>query len=237
MTRQPDLPDLGSGPAFEHALLARAFHLLLDDGQPVSGARLAQALVCDPDRVEQALVLLDRQGRIRRDHTGAVTGSHGLSLTPTTHELILEQQPGQERRFWTWCAWDAVGILAALAASGRIRSISPSSRAPIQLGFDHGQPRNPEPELVVFFADTDCCTPGAESDGSGCGSGSVIDDWCPMVNFFEHAEAAQAWAAEHRVRGTAVPLAQATDQGKVAWRRWIADQDHRQPTDQVGRQP
>jgi hypothetical protein len=183
-------------------------------------------------------VLLDRQGRIRRDHTGAVTGSHGLSLTPTPHELHLEQQPGQERRYWTWCAWDAVGILAALDASGRIRSTSPGSRAPIQLDFDHGQLRNPEPELVVFFADTDCCTPGAETgDGSGCGSGSVIDEWCPLVNFFEHTEAAQAWAAEHRVRGTAVPLAEATDQGKVAATLDRRPKSHSQPTDQVGRQP
>ena len=62
----------------------------------------------------------------------------------------------------------------------------------------------------------------------------MVDDWCPMVNFFEHAEAAQAWADEHRVSGTAVPLAQAADQGKVAWRRWIADHDHGQPSDQVG---
>jgi hypothetical protein len=65
----------------------------------------------------------------------------------------------------------------------------------------------------------------------------VSSAWCPMVDFFEHAEAAQAWAGEHRVCGTAVPLAQATDQGKVAWRRWIADQEHSQPTNQVGRQP
>jgi hypothetical protein len=64
-----------------------------------------------------------------------------------------------------------------------------------------------------------------------------VDEWCPLVNFFEHADAAQAWAAEHQVRGTAVPLAQATDQGKAAWRRWIADQDHSQPAAQVGRQP
>jgi Alkylmercury lyase len=238
MTRQPDLPDLGNGAAFEHALLARAFHLLLDHGRPVSIARLAQALACDPDQVKHTLALLDRQGRIRRDPAGAVTGSHGLSLTPTPHELLLDQQPRQQRRYWTWCAWDALGILAALDASGRIRSTSPGSRVPIQLDFDHGQPRNPEPALVVFFADTDCCTPAAETGGgSGCGSGSVIDDWCPLVNFFEHADAAQAWAAEHRVRGTAVPLAEATDQGKAAWRRWIADQDHGQPTDQVGRQP
>lgn len=237
MSGQPDLPDLGTGPAFQHTLLAMAFHLLLDDSRPVSPVRLAEALGSQPERVERTLALLDRQGRIRRDQRGAVTGSHGLSLTPTPHELTLEQRSGQERRYWTWCAWDAVGILAALAASGRIRSTSPSSGAPIQLDFHHGSPRQADPDLVVFFADTDCCTPTEGGDGS-CASGSVIDDWCPLVNFFEHAEAAQAWAAAHGVRGTTVPLAEATDQGKAAWRRWIADRDHPSvPTDQVGSQP
>jgi hypothetical protein len=166
-----------------------------------------------------------------------VSGSHGLSLTPTPHALLLEHHNRRERRYWTWCAWDAVGILAALDASGRIRSTSPSSGAPIQLDFHHGHPRDPEPGLVVFFADTDCCTPanGADDDPDCCGSGSVIDEWCPLVNFFEHADAAHAWAAEHGVRGTAVPLAEATDQGRTAWRRWIVDHD--QPAKQVGSQP
>jgi Alkylmercury lyase len=80
---------------------------------------------------------------------------------------------------------------------------------------------------VVFFADADCRPPagGADDDPECCGSGSVIDDWCPLVNFFEHADAAEAWASEHGVRGSAVPLSEATDRGKAAWRRWIADQD------------
>jgi len=239
VTRQLDLPDLGSGPAFEHALPARAFHLLLDDRRPVSRARLAQALATEPERVEQALEMLEQRGRIRRDPTGTVTGSHGLSLTPTPHELTLEQKPRQERRYWTWCAWDAVGILAALDASGWIRSTSPSSGRPIHLAFHHGHPRNAEPELVVFFADTDCCAPVTNTaDSSGCDSGSVIDEWCPLVNFFEHTNAAQAWATAHGVRGTPVPLAEATSQGKAAWRRWIADPEQpSEATDQVGSQP
>ncbi len=213
MTSQPDFPDLGGGPAFEHALLARAFHLLLDDGRPVSRARLAQALASEPKPV-----------------------------TPTPHELTLEQKPGQERRYWTWCAWDAVGILAALDASGRIRSTSPSSGRPIQLAFHHGGPQRADPDLVVFFADTDCCAPATNTRDSGCcGSGSVIDQWCPLVNFFEHADAAQAWAASHGVRGTTVPLAEAASQGKAAWRRWVGDHDQpsepSEPTDQVGSRP
>jgi len=240
MTPEPNLPDLGGGPALEHALLARAFHLLLGDGRPVNTARLAETLACDPDQVERALVRLDRQGCIRRDQTGAVTGSHGLSLTPTPHELILEQEPGRERRYWTWCAWDAVGILAALDASGRIRSTDPASGSPIQLDFHRGSPRQAHPDLVVFFADTDCCTPATNTgdDPDCCGSGSVIDDWCPLVNFFQHAHTVQAWAAEHGVCGTAVPLTEATRQGKAAWRRWITDRHQpAEPTDPVGSRP
>jgi len=240
MRAQVDLPDFGGRSGFEHALLGKAFQLLLADGRAVSPTRLAEALAAEPGRVDHALALLDRQGRIRRDPSGAVAGSHGLSVTPTRHELLLEREHGQERRYWTWCAWDAVGILAALDASGRVRSTSLSSGAPILVDFDHGRPRNGEPELVVFFADTDRCIPATRSgEDSDCfAAGSVIDDWCPLVNFFENAEVAQAWAADHGVRGSAVPLAEATEQGKAAWRRWIADRDQPgKPADQVGSQP
>jgi alkylmercury lyase len=204
MTPQPDLtPDLGSGPALEQALLATAFRLLLADGGPVSPARLAEALAGDPERVARTLARLDQHGRLRRTSGGAVTGSHGLSVTPTSHELLLEREQGGERRYWTWCAWDAVGILAALGASGRVRSNSPSAGQPIEIDFADGWPADASPELAVFFADTDC-------------RDSVIDQWCPLVNFYEHAEAARAWAAEHGVRGTPVPLAEATRLGKEA---------------------
>ena len=212
MTHKPDLtPDLGSGPTFEHTLLATAFRLLLADGRPLSQARLAEALAGDPAQVARTLARLDQHGRLRRTPGGAVTGSHGLSVTPTSHQLLLEQEQGRERRYWTWCAWDAVGILAALGASGRVHSASPSSGQPIAIDFVDGMLANADQGLAVFFADTDCCS-----------SGSVIDQWCPLVNFFEHAQAAQAWAAEHGVRGTTVPLAEATRLGKDAWTRWVA---------------
>jgi hypothetical protein len=204
-------PDLGSGTAFEHALLAAAFGLLLADGRPVSPARLAAALASDPGQVTRTLARLDRQGRVRLDVAGAVTGSHGLSVTPTRHELVFHEDSGEQRRFWTWCAWDAVGILAALEASGRVRSVSPASGAPVEVTFHGGSPSRADPALVVFFADADCC-----------GQGSVVEQWCPLVNFFEHADAARAWAVERGVRGTAVGLAEATDRGKEAWTRWIA---------------
>src|SRR6266540_1817483 len=138
MTREPNLPDLGGGPAFEHTLLARAFHLLLDDHRPVSAARLAQALACDSDRVEQALASLDRQGRLRRDPAGAVSGSHGLSLTPTAHELLLEHPAGRGgstgpgvpgMRSASWPPWTPAGGSARPAPPQARRSSSTSTTA------------------------------------------------------------------------------------------------------------
>jgi hypothetical protein len=51
---------------------------------------------------------------------------------------------------------------------------------------------------------------------------SLVDDWCPLVNFFEHRQAAVAWAAERGVTGTAVPLQQAVKAGAAAWRSQLA---------------
>src|SRR6266511_823 len=117
MTREPNLPDLGGGPAFEHTLLARAFHLLLDDHRPVSAARLAQALACDSDRVEQALASLDRQGRLRRDPAGAVGGSG--STGPGV--------PGM--RSASWPPWTPAGGSARPAPPQARRSSSTSTTA------------------------------------------------------------------------------------------------------------
>jgi hypothetical protein len=61
----------------------------------------------------------------------------------------------------------------------------------------------------------------------------LVGGW--LVNFFEHHDAATAWAMEHGVHGTAVPLAEATNRGKAAWRRWIADDDR--PAGQAGGRP
>ncbi|HZD73245.1 MAG TPA: hypothetical protein VE776_05060, partial [Actinomycetota bacterium] len=51
------------------------------------------------------------------------------------------------------------------------------------------------------------------------------DDWCPLVNFFEDAQAANLWAAEHGLHGTAVPLVEAVGRGKAAWERYLDDHD------------
>ena len=49
----------------------------------------------------------------------------------------------------------------------------------------------------------------------------MIDDWCPLVNLFEHGQAAAAWAWRHGISGAARPVAQATRVGAVAWQAYL----------------
>ena len=45
-----------------------------------------------------------------------------------------------ERTFWTCCAFDAIGILAAIELDGTIRTSKPETGAPFEIAFDRGQP-------------------------------------------------------------------------------------------------
>lgn len=75
------------------------------------------------------------RGRVRIDAAGRVTGAAGLSVVPDRHRIEIGG-----RTFWTWCAYDVVGIFGALRAWGAAHSPSPSSGADIVVGFEHGRP-------------------------------------------------------------------------------------------------
>jgi alkylmercury lyase len=119
-----------------------------------------------------------------------------LSIHPDRHQIELDG-----RRFWTWCAYDILGIFAALRATG------PPPRTPkLEILFRDGQPE-PAP-LVLFLPDDDfaaCCT-------------SMYDQWCPNSNFFRTAQAASDWATAHGVTGSVLTLPDAAELGAKRWR-------------------
>lgn len=176
---------------------AGAFRLLLETGRPVSAAQIAAELNVTPLVVEGELRRLDAAGRIRRDTGGHVLGSAGLSVAPAAHELWLSS-----RRFWTWCAYDVVGITGALRADARSLSHSPATGAPIRLQFASGQP--PASPVVVFFP-------------ADRGSSRTIDDWCSNANFFETRGAALSWSARHKLEGEVIDLEEARRRGLAHW--------------------
>src|SRR5690242_14991800 len=99
------------------------FRLLLVHGDAVSVGEVAAVTGIKREKLAEHLQELDRAGRIRRDRAGRVVGSAGLSVTKDRHEIELDG-----RHFWTWCAYDILGIFGALEASGRALSPSPEGR-------------------------------------------------------------------------------------------------------------
>lgn len=199
-----------------------AFQRLLKAVQPVSVAALTDELGEPRERIDAAVAKLDRQGLIRRNQSGDVVGSVGLSVEPSRHELFVGDQ-----RFWTWCAYDAVGILAALGASGRVLSKSPLTSTPIEIRFREGSPDKSDAVLFMpdFFVALSEGTPSPEPGVS------VFDDWCPQINLFENQAASLAWAQRHRVRGQTLSLAEAAARGASHWQPIVGTQKGRNDGD------
>ena len=177
---------------------AAAFRLVLETGRAVSATQIAAELNAAPSAVEGELRRLDAAGRrIRLSAEGHVLGSAGLSAAPAAHELWLGS-----RRFWTWCAYDVVGIVGTLGADAWSLSRSPATGAPIRLQFVAGQP--PATPVVVFFPDDR-------------GATRTIDDWCSNANFFETREAALSWSAQRKMEGEVIELDEARRRGLAHW--------------------
>src|SRR6266446_4383629 len=131
-------------PSDSHALVrTAAFRLLLQRSAPIGVDDLQLATGIARQRLLVLLEELDKAGRVRRDESGNVVGSAGLSVLADRHEIELDG-----RRFCTWCAYDILGIFGALGASGRALSPSPDSGNTIEVQFRRGRPiKN---EAVLF---------------------------------------------------------------------------------------
>jgi hypothetical protein len=191
---------IGVAPELE-ALRSSGFGLLLKSGEPVDRAEWAEASDIDVSTLDEILQRRDVAGRIRMDSAGCLVGIAGLSVVPTSHEIEVD---GVVR--WTWCALDAVGILGALAANGAIVSREPGSGRSIRIGFAGGVP---ESDAALFIL-------------GGYDGGSVVEDWCPMVNFFANSDDARAWVVDQGLRGDIVTVAEVVSAAAEMWRPVVA---------------
>ena len=197
---------LGQLADSNNLLRAVAFQHLIRNSQPVTPEQLAEASGLDLERTTTMLEELDRAGRIRRDGTGRVVGSAGLSVRPDRHQIELNG-----RKFWTWCAYDILGIFGALRADGDARSPSPPDRTVIELRFVGGRPQHAE---AVLFRP-------AEDVMSQCDN--VYEEWCPNSNLFASRKLAQAWADEHQLAGRVLSLEEASALATQEWRDVVGE--------------
>jgi alkylmercury lyase len=187
-------------PSDSEARIRRvAFRLLLAESEPIAVEQLSAATGIELERLRPLLDELAMAGRIRRDESGRVIGSAGLSIIPDRHEIELDG-----RRFWTWCAYDILGIFGALGASGHAFSPSPGGPV-IELRFARGRPL--DSHAVLFRPDEElmtCCE-------------NVYEEWCPNSNLFADPEQANRWAVQRDIRGRILDLDEASDLGTKDW--------------------
>lgn len=173
-----------------------AFALLLRDRRPVEVRELADATGLGVDATAVSVETLATAGWLDLDESGRIAGAAGLSLVSGPHTLILGGAA-----FRTWCAYDAIGIAAALDADADIRTTCGQCGLAISLAFHHGAPERSGPERL-WLADG-----GPDLRGSFC---------TPTVLLCGDEHTA-AWAAVQRGHGHRLDLAAAASQGAGEW--------------------
>ena len=188
-------------PSEAQTLVQRAaFQLLLARGGAIGLNDLAHRSGVKREAVANLVNLLDGAGRIRLNAAGEVVGSGGLTVSPDRHEIELEG-----RRFWTWCAYDILGIFGVTGATGRALSPSPPDGRSIELHFTRGRPD--KHDAVLFRPD--------ELMGS---CANVYEQWCPNSNLFASRDEAEQWADQYGLPGQVLELDDASDFATEAWR-------------------
>jgi alkylmercury lyase len=194
----------GTFPCCDDAPLALGLIGELAEGEPVTVARLAQAV----DRGEpDVAAVLERWPNVQRDDQGRIVEFAGLSLTPTRHGFDVAG-----RRLYAWCAWDTLFLPALIGQEARVRSTCPVTGTEVQLTVGPAGVHDAEPTslLVSFPAPATTVT----SD--------ITTSFCGHVHFLAGEDAAEAWLADNQ-GGLALSLDDAVVLGRLATRPLLED--------------
>lgn len=173
-----------------------AFALLVRDGRPVAADALAAASGgVDRDEAAEALEELAANGLVDRDDSGAVVGAGGLTLAPAPHGLLL-----RGRDYRTWCAYDAIGIAAALRESAAISTRCGVCARAIALPLPGGATAD-RPERLWLAA----------------GGLRMREDFCTPTVLLCSTEHAATWSEREGGRGRIIDLGTASRLGAGAW--------------------
>lgn len=189
--RQPLLP------AFDLAGVLRetAFALILRDRQPVAIDGLASAVGASVPVVRAVVDALVAAGWMDRGEDGLVTGAAGLSLSTGPHRLVVGGTP-----FQTWCAYDALGIPAALAVDAGVETTCGVCGIPISVKLVAGRP-----------------VPGAELLWLASGEEDLRGSFCTPTVLLCGRKHGSRWADSRGGRGELLDLAEGARVGADAW--------------------
>lgn len=190
--RRPGLP----AAELHERIREAAFALLLTERRAITAEAIAAATGAPPGALPAMLDQLASAGWIDRDADGRVTGSAGLSLTTGPHRIAID---GTE--FRTWCAYDSIGIAAALGADAAIRTECAVCGTEIALDAQAGQLRAARPERLWLAS----------------GGTDLRGDFCEPTVLLCSTVHAAVWAERQGGHGRPVDLAEAARLGAEDW--------------------
>jgi alkylmercury lyase len=130
------------------------------------------------------------------DPDGRITGIHGLSTTPTAHRIT---HPGGD--IYAWCAFDAIGIPAALDLDAHTHTTCPTCGQHLDIAFTGGQPTaHEDPRLWL---------PTMQRD-------NVLSAVCAHANLYCNHRHLTATVTNDAI-GSIVTVPAAADLGRATW--------------------
>ena len=197
LDRSPGLPAADLHERIREA----AFALLLTERRAIAPDEIAAATGGPRSGLRRILDQLARAGWIDRDEQGRVTGSAGLSLTTGPHRIAID---GTE--FRTWCAYDSIGIAAALKTDAAIRTECAVCGTEIALDTRAGRPPVDRPERLWLAS----------------GGTDLRGDFCDPTVLMCSPEHAAVWAERQSGHGRTVDLPEAARLGEEGWQSCAA---------------
>jgi hypothetical protein len=168
---------------------------------PTKPVELAAELQVPLADVEGLLAAQAAVGRIELDAAGSVLGSLGLTLSTTKHTLEFDRT-----ELHTWCALDALGILAASASSGRLITSCGWCARMLTVAIEAGVPA--EDDQMVLWLPTEPC------------DDNMREQFCSVANLFCESDHLEQWRTQAgHPRGRALSVLAAADLGREWWRR------------------
>lgn len=180
----------GSNAALQ---LVTAGFAALWHGHPVRSAELLDGR---GDLAMEITAGLASQGRAEVDGDGRLTGIHGLTLRTTRHRFVHDR-----RTHRTWCAFDAVGIPAALSLDATAHTDCPTCRQTLIIEIVGGIPQGDESVLWLP-------TPAGEN---------LMAEFCATADLYCSLEHLHRRIDTDRAHGAVAALATAASLGRETW--------------------
>lgn len=162
-------------------------------GQPVAPDQLGlgdSAVAAEIMRIQAA------NGRLEQDDRGQLVGVHGITLSRTRHRF-----EHADLAHHTWCAFDSIGIPAALGLDATAHTDCPTCRRQLAVAITGGDPDNVE---AVLWLPTSQCD-------------NLMNDFCARADLYCSLEHLHERIDAAATPGSVVSLSEAAALGRDVW--------------------